>query len=197
MITRTLTLTFLALSLAGCATFTASKHASKWTIELASSAASPDGACRLLDEENRLMLEGAFASGKMDGTWTHWGSQGGRYAEWSYRQGARSGPVLMWFTPFAHPTARGFLKLEGAFLDGHYEGTVTRYYPSQALQSVRVYERGLLQSSRYWSPAGAEQPAAAASKEAAVELKVELTYLATLEDMVAQSLAQAHRKVKK
>jgi hypothetical protein len=196
MITRNLTLALLALALAGCTTFIASKHASQWTIELASSAALPSGACRIYDDANRLMLEGTFASGQMDGTWTHWGSQGGRYAEWSYRRGVRSGPVLMWFTPFTHPAARGILKLEGAFIDGHYEGTVTRYYPSQALQSVRVYERGLLKSSRYWSPGGTEQPAAAAKKEAAAELKVELNYLATLEDMVAQSLALAQRRVK-
>jgi hypothetical protein len=195
MITRTLTLALLALT--GCATLTTSQHARKWTIELASSAASPSGACRIYDEANRLMLQGALTSGEMDGTWTHWGSQGGHYAEWSYRQGVRSGPVQMWFTPFAHPSARGLLKLEGTFLDGHYEGMVTRYYPSEKLQSVRVYEHGVLQSCRYWSPGGVEQPAAAANTEAAVELEVELTYLATLEDMVTQSLAEAHRKIKK
>ena len=142
MITRKLALVFLALALAGCTTITAPNDASKWTIELASSDALPSGPCRVYDEMHRLMLEGTLAAGKMDGTWTHWGSQGDRYGVWSYHQGVRSGPVQMWYTPFANPDARGRLKLEGTFLDGGYEGTVTRYYPSGTSECVRVYERG-------------------------------------------------------
>ncbi len=196
MITRILTLVFLALALAGCTTIAAPNDASKWTIELASQDALPSGSCRIYDEKNRLMLEGILASGKMDGTWTQWGSQGDRYAVWSYRQGVRNGPVQMWYTPFTSTDARGRLKLEGKFLDGDYEGTVTRYYPSGAQQSVRVYEHGVLKSSRYWSSDGTEKSAAAAKANAEFELKADLKYLAALEDMVARSLAQAHRKIR-
>ena len=34
--------------------------------------------------------------------------------------------------------AGGHLKLEGTFLDGGYDGTVTRFYPSGTRQSLRV-----------------------------------------------------------
>ncbi len=186
----------LAFTLVGCRTVSVSSDASKWTIELASSEPLPSGPCRIYDDEDRLMLEGTLASGKMVGTWTSFGSNGDRLAVWSYRDGVRSGPVQMWYGPLAYPKARGRRKLDGAFLDGDYEGTVTRYYPSGARQSVRVYERKVLTSTRYWSPDGVEKSGASAAAEAASELKADMTYLATLEDMVARSLAQARRKVR-
>ena len=81
-------------------------------------------------------------------------------------------------------------------MDGAYEGTVTRYYPYGAQESVRVYERGVLKSSQYWSPDGTEWSAASAKSKAESELKADSKYMAALEDMVARSLAQAHRKIR-
>jgi len=102
----------------------------------------------------------------------------------------------MWYGPFAYPEARDRRKLEGAFLDGDYEGTVTRYYPSGARESLRVYEHKVLTRAQYWSPDGVEKSAASAQARAVSELKADLIYLATLEDMVARSLNQAHRKIR-
>lgn len=193
---RDLSLVLLALTLTGCVTPTVLNDASKWTIELASSEASPSGQCRIYDDLHRLMLEGSLLSGKMDGTWTATGSDGTRLVVWSYRQGVRSGPVQMWYSALRYPEARGYLKLEGTFVDGAYDGTVTRYYQSGTRQSVRVYERGLLRSSQYWSPSGAEQSAASAKVEAESEHRADMTYLAMFEDMVVRSLAQARREVR-
>ena len=196
MIARDFILALLTLTFVGCSTISVSSDASKWTIELSSSESLPSGPCRIYDEEDRVMLEGTLTSGKMDGTWTSFGSNGDRLAVWSYREGVRSGPVQMWYGPLAYPKGRGCRKLEGAFLDGDYEGTVTRYYPSGARQSLRVYQNKVLTSTQYWSPDGVEKSPASASAEAASELKADMTYLATLEDMVVRSLAQAHRKVR-
>ena len=93
--------------------------------------------------------------------------------------------------------AGGHLKLEGTFLDGGYDGTVTRFYPSGTRQSLRVYEHGVLRRSQYWLPGGSDGSPAAAAKEAEFEHKQDMAYLSTLEDMVARSLAQAHREAKK
>jgi len=170
--------------------------ASKWTIELASSNPSPSGPCRIYDDLHRLMLDGTLASAKMDGTWTSTGSDGTRLATWSYRQGVRQGAVQMWYGSHRYPGSAGHLKLEGAFANGEYDGAVTRYYPSGTKQSVRLYERGVIKSSRHWSPGGAEKSPSAAATEADFEHKQDLAYLSTLEDMVARSLAQARREIR-
>jgi antitoxin component YwqK of YwqJK toxin-antitoxin module len=143
------------------------------------------------------MLDGMLASGKMDGTWTSTGSDGTRLATWSYRQGVRHGPVKMWFGALRYPEAGGRLKLEGAFAEGSYDGTATRYYPSGTKQTIRVYDRGVLKSSQYWSPGGSEATPATAAREADSEHKQDMAYLSTLEDMVTRSLAQARREVRK
>ncbi len=80
---------------------------------------------------------------------------------------------------------------------GHIVTMVTRCYHSGTRQSVRVYERGVLKSGQYWSPSGSEASPAAATREAEFEHKQDMSYLSTLEDMVARSLAQARREVRK
>ena len=197
MNTRNFSLVLLALTLGGCVTPTVLNDASKWTIELASSETSPSGACRIYDDLHRLMLDGTLASGKMDGSWTSTGSDGTRLATWSYRLGVRHGPVKMWYGALAYPGAGGHVKLEGTFADGAYDGTVTRFFPSGTRQSVRVYERGVLKSGQCWSPGGSEAPPATAKREADFEQEQDMRYLNTLEDMVARSLAQARREVRK
>lgn len=170
--------------------------ASKWTIDVASSEPSPSGPCRIYDDLHRLMLEGTLASGKMDGNWTSTGSNGTRLATWSYRQGVRHGPIEMWYGPLSYSGAGGHIKLEGTFVDGSYDGTVTRFYPSGTRQSVRVYEHGILRSSQSWSQGGSKASPSAAMQEAEFEQKQDMAYLSTLEDMVARSLVQAHREIK-
>jgi hypothetical protein len=140
------------------------------------------------------MLAGTLATGKMDGAWTSFGSNGDRLAVLSYHQGVRNGPIEMWYGAFAFPVAAGHRKLTGAFVDGDYEGTVTRYYPTGARQSERGYEHKTLKSARLWLPDGTEQPGAAAMAEADADHKADMTYLAKLEDMVTQALAHAQRK---
>jgi len=197
MIARDFILALLALTLVGCRTVSVSSDASKWTIELASSEPSPSGPCRIYDDLHRLMLDGSLLSGKMDSTWTSTGSDGTRLATWSYREGVRHGPVKMWYGALRYPEAGGHLKLEGTFVDGGYDGTVTRFYPSGTRQSLRVYEHGVLRRSQFWSPGGSDASPAAAAKEAEFEHKQDMAYLSTLEDVVARSLAQARREVKK
>src|SRR2546425_7737039 len=111
MIARDFILALLTLTFVGCSTISVSSDASKWTIELSSSESLPSGPCRIYDEEDRVMLEGTLTSGKMDGTWTSFGSNGDRLAVWSYREGVRSGPVQMWYGPLAYPKGRGCRKL--------------------------------------------------------------------------------------
>jgi len=103
----------------------------------------------------------------------------------------------MFYKALRYPEAGGHIKLQGRFADGQYDGTVTRFHPSGARQSVRVYERGVLKSSQYWSPAGSEASSVAAAREADCEHKQDMAYLSTLEDVVARSLAQARREVRK
>jgi len=197
MKTLNVTLVLLALTLAGCTTFTVLNDASQWTIELASSEPLPSGSCKIYDDLDRLMLEGTLSAGKMDGTWTSFSSQGDRLPllKWSYRNGMRNGPVQMWYGPLAYPAASGHLNTEGTFLNGVYDGAVTAYYPSGAKRCVRVYDHGTLKSCQYWSPEGIEYSTSEAVTEANRETQSDLLYIATEEDVVTRSLAQAHRKI--
>jgi hypothetical protein len=103
----------------------------------------------------------------------------------------------MWYGPHASPDARGHVKLEGAFLEGDFDGTVTTEYPSGAQRCLRVYDHGVLKSSQYWASDGTEKSPASADEEAARELNADLTYVASMENMVARALAQANRKILK
>jgi hypothetical protein len=199
MKTLNITLVLLALTLAGCTTFTVLNDASNWTIELASSEPSPSGSCKVYDDLGRLMLEGMLSAGKMDGTWTSFSSQGVRLPllRWAYRDGARNGPVQMWYGPLAYPEASGHLNTEGTFLDGVYDGTVTTYYPSGTKISVRIYDHGTLKSCQYWSPEGVEHSSAEAVAEANRETQSDLRYITSEEDSVTRALAQAHRRIQK
>jgi hypothetical protein len=184
----------LVVSLTACVSVPGPSGASQWTIELASAAPAPDGPCKIYDELNHLMLEGRLVAGKMDGVWTAWGSGGDRLAVLPYKNGVRSGAFQMWYGPFGDPTARGKLKLEGSFENGVFDGTVTRYFPSGAKRSIRIYGKGALASAHYWSPEGVELSPAEAGKAAAEELISDERYLTALEAMVPQALAQARRK---
>ncbi len=168
--------------------------ASKWTIEVTSSDPKPTGPIRIFDEQNRLMLDGSLVAGQMDGTWTGWSSQKDRLVIWTYRAGVRNGPIQMWYGRFAIPEAAGRLKLEGAFLDGKYDGAVTRNHPSGARRSVRIYKNGTIESARCWAPDGTEQTPAFTADVAAEEHKADMLYLEQLEGIVTRSLAQAHRR---
>ena len=194
MIKRYFPLVILVLALTGCVSVGVPNDASKWTIELTSSEASTSGPCRIYDEQNRLMLEGTLESGKMDGVWTSWGSQGDRLVVWAYNHGVRNGPVQMWYGPLAFPEARGRLKLEGTFRDGAFDGMVTRYYPSGVRACARLYDHGILKRSESWMFDGTPESPDAARTEAVTELKGDLDYMAILEDMIARSLAQAQRR---
>jgi hypothetical protein len=169
---------------------------SKWTIELTSSEALPSGPCRIYDASGRLMLEGTLAAGKMDGNWTAFTSRGDKIVAWSYHNGQRNGSVQMWYGPFAYPEANGRLNVEGAFLDGAYDGIVKSYYPSGAKISVRVYDRGTLTNCQYWSAEGVEFSSSEAVVEANHETKADLDYIALLENNVTRSLSQAHRRIR-
>jgi len=184
----------LVLPFAGCVTSPVPSGPSGWTIELASDARSPDGACRIYDEANHLMLEGNLLAGKMHGTWTAWASTGDRLAVLSYVDGLRSGPFQMWYGPFGDPSARGRLKLEGACERGRFHGSVVRYFPNGARRSVRVYDQGALVSAQYWSENRTELSSVQAEEAALAEVASDINYLETLEAMVRQALEHSHRR---
>jgi hypothetical protein len=193
---RYFTSVLLALLFAGCAPFTVQDDVSKRTVELTSSEPSPSGHCRIYDELGRLMLEGTLSSGKMDGTWTSFSSQSKLpLATWSFHNGLRNGTVQMWYGPLAYPGASGHINTEGTFLDGVYDGKVTSYYSDGSKRAERIYDHGVLKNCQYWSPDGTEFSKAEAIAEGNRETKSDMIYLASLENSVTQSLAQAHRKI--
>ena len=196
MIIRTLTIASLAFLFAGCRSVPDMNDPSKETIELTSSDTLPSGPCRIFDPRNRLMLEGTLASGKKDGTWSAWSSQGKKLYMLLYRQDVLNGPVLMWFGSSYASEARGNLMLVGSFLDGVYDGTVIRYYPSGARKSVSVYDHGDLKSSRYWLADGSESSTTVALEMAANDLKTDMAFLAATDEVVATSLAKAQRRIR-
>lgn len=192
-------LCLLLITLSGCISpsYQSSADSAKdWTIELTSNAPLPSGSCSIYDAQHRLMLKGDLFEGKMDGTWISYGSDGGLLASITYHQGQKNGPVKMWFSYLSGPSAAGRIKLTGAFVDGEYDGTVTRLYSSGEPQIVRIYKNGIIQSSRYWSQNGQESSKTIASNNAKSFNFQDVQYFGSIENMVTQALDSARREIK-
>lgn len=187
------------LLVAGCVTMPGLRlpdDASQWTIELTSTNGLPNGPCAIFDQLDRKMLEGNLAEGKMDGIWRGYASTGDKVIECSYRAGVRNGPVKMWYGPFAYPEAVGRLNVEGEFVDGAYSGLVKSYYTSGVKMTLREYDHGTLMKCRYLSAEGWDYSFKKAMAEGRREDKADLVYLASQDDIVTRSLAQARRVVR-
>ena len=188
--------TLLTVMLSGCVGLTPRFEHGPDIVELESSATPPTGRCRIYDWRENLMAEGNLVAGKLDGTWSFFGSQSDRLAMLSYENGVLRGPFQMWYGPWGSPAARGRLKLDGGFVAGRFDGPITRYHPAGPRRSVRIYERGVLKSTQLWAPDGTEQPAASAKQQAILDLKADLQYLKGIEENVSKSLAEGRRRIR-
>ena len=195
-ILKHLTFVLAGFLFTGCNTILTTGDAGRPVVELTSSDVPPSGLCRIYSE-NKLMFEGTLASGKMDGAWAAWNSQGVRIVICTYQQGVRSGLVQMWYGGLSHPEDRWRLKLEGTFLDGVYHGIVTNYSPTDASQLLREYEHGTLKKAWHANlPSGTVTPPDEAQAKAITLLKDDLDYLTMLEGMVNQALTEGQRKIR-
>lgn len=193
----------LALSVAGCAAApppgppgpTVMTDETKQTIVLQTADEPPSGPFRVYDAIGRSMVEGALRNGVPHGELNAFSGDGGHTARWTLTDGVRNGPFTMWYGKLAHANAAGRLKLEGAFVDGLFHGTVTRLYPTGNRQLVRQYEHGALVSCEAWRADGTALSSADARVRAEQEHARDLQYFTTLDQIVTQTLDRGRRTV--
>jgi hypothetical protein len=184
------------LFLSGCVTPPVGSDVAKWKIELASAEEPPSGPCRIYDAAGRLMLSGSLDAGAMDSEWHGTTSDGTRVLTVTYRKDVRQGPVRMWYGPFEFPESRTHLKLEGLFENNQYHGEVIRYRQGTgARHSVRIYNKGVLQSAKAWKADGSEASASEAKTLANLEHERDIRYFAEFEQMVRRALREARREI--
>lgn len=114
----------------------------------------PNGAYTLRSADGRVRIAGAFARGRLTGTFVFWAANGMRVAVIPYDDGAKSGTVATWY---AQDGRRGESrrKLEAPYVDDVLHGVVRSWYAGGRTRGEYRYERGELVDAVGWSESGA------------------------------------------
>jgi hypothetical protein len=113
----------------------------------------PNGAYELRMPDGRLRIVGAFAQGRMTGTFIFWSAAGARVAVMPFDNDAKSGTVALWYTPPDGRVEAG-RNLEAPYVDDRPHGIVRSWHPDGRPRAEYRYEHGVLSDARAWSDSG-------------------------------------------
>ena len=113
----------------------------------------PNGGYELRMPDGRLRVVGAFAHGRMTGTFIFWSAAGARVAVMPFENDAKSGTVALWYTPPDGRIETG-RKLEAPYVDDRPHGIVRSWHPDGMPRAEYRYEHGVLADARAWSDSG-------------------------------------------
>jgi hypothetical protein len=147
----------------------------------------PNGGYELRMPDGRLRVVGAFAQGRMTGTFIFWTSGGARIAVLPFDNDARIGTIALWYLAPDGRSEAG-LKLEAPFVDDQPHGIKRSWYADGALRAEYRYERGALVEARAWTERGTPLPHAEARGLAARDAESEDRYYASLVGVVRDNL---------
>jgi antitoxin component YwqK of YwqJK toxin-antitoxin module len=157
----------IRLALLGCALCSAANTlAQSYDVVAHCRSGLPNGAYELKMSDGRLRVAGAFAQGRMTGTFIFWTAGGARLAVVPMDNDVRSGTVALWYTGPGGRAEAGH-KLEAPFVDGRPHGVKRSWYPSGQPRTETRYEHGELAEARAWSARGQPLSEEAARKLAA------------------------------
>jgi len=139
----------------------------------------PNGAYELRSADDRLRVVGAFAQGRMTGTFIFWTPAGARVAVLPFDNDARNGTVALWYTAPDAAVEAG-RKLEAPYVGDRPHGMQRSWHPGGGLRGEYRYEHGVLASARGWTGAGEPLTAAAARSQALSDAEADERVLATL-----------------
>lgn len=139
----------------------------------------PNGAYELRDADDRLRIVGAFAQGRLTGTFIFWTAAGARAAVLPFDNNARNGTVALWYVTPDAPLEAG-RKLEAPYVDDRPHGVWRAWHPGGALRAEYRYEHGVLVDARAWTDGGEPLSEAAARGQAAGDAKAAAQLVAEL-----------------
>lgn len=144
----------------------------------------PNGAYLLRASDGALRVAGAFARGRLTGTFVFWAGDGVRLAVIPYDDGVKSGTVATWY-PRSGSRGESRRKLEAPYVGDRLHGVTRSWYPGGRPRGEYRYEHGELVEATAWSETGARLRDDEARRLAAADrLAAEKTY-ASLEREVA------------
>ncbi|HEX8009578.1 MAG TPA: hypothetical protein VF814_01350 [Casimicrobiaceae bacterium] len=135
----------------------------------------------------RVRVVGAFAQGRMTGTFIFWNATGARIAVLPLDNDVRSGTIALWYTA---PDGRGESghQLEAPYVDDRLHGIKRTWYPNGVRRAEYRYERDALTEARAWSEGGAPLPQAEARRRAAHDADADEQVYASLVALVRENL---------
>ena len=113
----------------------------------------PNGGYELRMPDGRLRVVGAFAQGRMTGTFIFWTSGGARIAVLPFDNDARTGTLALWYVAPDGRSEAGH-KLEAPYVDDQPHGIKRSWYTNGALRAEYRYEHGALLEARAWTERG-------------------------------------------
>jgi hypothetical protein len=147
----------------------------------------PNGGYELRMPDGRLRVVGAFAQGRMTGTFIFWTAGGARIAVLPFDNDARSGTVAFWYVAPDGRSEAG-RKLEAPYVDDQPHGITRSWYAEGALRAEYRYEHGALVEARAWTGGGTSLTDAEARSLAARDAENDASDYASLVGMVRDNL---------
>lgn len=147
----------------------------------------PNGGYELRMPDGRLRVVGAFAQGRMTGTFIFWTSGGARIAVLPFDSDARAGTLALWYVAPEGRSEAG-RKLEAPYVDDQPHGIKRSWYPDGTLRAEYRYEHGTLVEARAWTERGAPLPDAEARGLAVRDAYNDDRYYASLVGIVRDNL---------
>jgi len=147
----------------------------------------PNGGYELRMPDGRLRVVGAFAQGRMTGTFIFWTSGGARIAVLPFDSDARAGTLALWYVAPGGRSEAG-RKLEAPYVDDQPHGIKRSWYPDGALRAEYRYEHGTLVEARAWAERGAMLSDAEARGLAVLDAENDDRYYASLVGIVRDNL---------
>ena len=147
----------------------------------------PNGGYELRMPDGRLRVVGAFAQGRMTGTFIFWSAAGARVAVMPFDNDAKSGTVALWYTPPDGRLEAG-RSLEAPYVDDRPHGIVRSWHPDGTPRAEYRYEHGVLSDARAWSDSGTALAGTEAEQLAAHDAANNETLYASLLAVIRENL---------
>jgi antitoxin component YwqK of YwqJK toxin-antitoxin module len=144
----------------------------------------PNGAYELRDADGRLRVVGAFAQGRLTGTFIFWTAAGARVAVLPFDNNAKNGTVALWYVTPDAPLEAG-RRLEAPYVDDRPHGVWRAWHSGGAMRAEYRYEHGVLVDARGWTDGGEALSEAAARGQAAGDAEADEQLFAALLGLVA------------
>lgn len=147
----------------------------------------PNGSYELRTPDGHVRVVGAFARGRMTGTFIFWTGRGARTAVLPLDNGEKNGTVALWYTAPDLDIEAG-RKLEAPYVQDRLHGIKRSWHANGAPRAEYRYERGTLSAAHAWTESGAPLSAADARQLAASDAEADNQSFAALLDLVRDNL---------